>query len=82
MQPRKHFLFYLEIPFENTEINQPPVITLESKIFDKVLIETKLMIEFKVIDIEGADLEIKTYFIEKNKGNEITIRNYFFHLDC
>ena len=62
-----------EIPFENTEINLAPVITVETKIFDKVLIETKLTIEFKVIDLEGADLEIRTYIVENNKE---TVINY------
>ena len=60
-----------EISFENTEFNQPPVITLESKLYKNVVVETKVVVEFKIIDPEGKELDYKVYIVENGKDTAL-----------
>ena len=59
------------ISFENTEMNEPPYITLKTDIYDNIIIDTKLTIKFEIVDAENAELEISTYFVENGKESLI-----------
>ena len=65
-----------KISFENTEMNQPPLVTLESTFYKTVVIESKVTVEFKIVDPEGKDLEYNTYIIENGKESVVnSIKN-------
>ena len=51
-----------EISFANTEMNQAPIVTLNSSFYKTVLIESKVIVEFKIEDPEGKELEYQDFF--------------------
>ena len=65
------YLDETEISFANTEMNQAPIVTLNSSFYKTVLIESKVHVEFKIEDPEGKELKYQTYIVEN--GNESVV---------